>query len=233
MRTCPDLTPPVRGGAANAADLHGHLRHRLPAGDHPGRAAARAQAPGRRLAAQGRRQGRRLRRCSGRASPTRTATRCRSTSSRRPSAAGDGYDPTATSASNLGPESIVDTLPDPAVKGDTGTQQPAHPGVLPQPRDRQAGRRRRLPAVLHTGRGGRGARGLLVRARLPRPRHPRRQHQPGLPDAAVPDDLQGRHGRVREIRRGLREGPDRADPGRRAGAPCGAVRRGHRLRIRP
>jgi potassium-transporting ATPase KdpC subunit len=39
----------------------------------------------------------------------------------RPSDAGDGYDPTATSASNLGPEDIVDTLPNPAVKGDTGT----------------------------------------------------------------------------------------------------------------
>lgn len=40
----------------------------------------------------------------------------------RPSAAGAGYDPTASSASNLGPESIVDTLPDPAVKADTGSQ---------------------------------------------------------------------------------------------------------------
>jgi potassium-transporting ATPase KdpC subunit len=40
----------------------------------------------------------------------------------RPSEAGDGYDPTATSASNLGPENVVDTLPDPSNKDDTGSQ---------------------------------------------------------------------------------------------------------------
>jgi len=38
----------------------------------------------------------------------------------RPSAAGAGYDPTATGASNLGPENIVDTLPDPANTQDNG-----------------------------------------------------------------------------------------------------------------
>jgi len=40
----------------------------------------------------------------------------------RPSDAGTGYDLAATSASNLGPESIVDTLPNPADTSDTGKQ---------------------------------------------------------------------------------------------------------------
>jgi K+-transporting ATPase ATPase C chain len=39
----------------------------------------------------------------------------------RPSDAGAGYDPTSSGASNLGPEDIIDTLPNPAVEGDTGT----------------------------------------------------------------------------------------------------------------
>ena len=64
----------------------------------------------------------------------------------RPSAAGDGYDPLATSASNLGPESIVDTPADPlAARGRQRLQgEPAHPGLLAQRRGRRArGRRRR------------------------------------------------------------------------------------------
>ena len=40
----------------------------------------------------------------------------------RPSDAGTGYDPTASGGSNLGPQSTIDTLPDPIVKGDTGKQ---------------------------------------------------------------------------------------------------------------
>ena len=40
----------------------------------------------------------------------------------RPSAAGDGYDPDSTAASNLGPTSIVDTLPNPADARDEGKQ---------------------------------------------------------------------------------------------------------------
>jgi K+-transporting ATPase ATPase C chain len=39
----------------------------------------------------------------------------------RASKAGNGWDPTATSASNLGPENVVDTLPDPSNKDDAGT----------------------------------------------------------------------------------------------------------------
>lgn len=50
----------------------------------------------------------------------------------RPSDAGDGYDPTATAAGNLGPESIVDTLPDPKVVAAGKEDQNASTSLLTQ-----------------------------------------------------------------------------------------------------
>ncbi|MBC6459736.1 potassium-transporting ATPase subunit C [Actinomadura sp. HBU206391] len=50
----------------------------------------------------------------------------------RPSTAGDGYDPTATAASNLGPESIVDTLPVPGAKDDEGNPDEGDQSLLTQ-----------------------------------------------------------------------------------------------------
>jgi potassium-transporting ATPase KdpC subunit len=50
----------------------------------------------------------------------------------RPSAAGGGYDPTSTSASNLGPESIEDTLPVPGAVDEGGAPDGGSQSLLTQ-----------------------------------------------------------------------------------------------------
>jgi K+-transporting ATPase ATPase C chain len=57
----------------------------------------------------------------------------------RPSNAGDGYDPTATAAGNLGPESIVDTLPDPKLVAAGKEDENASTSLLTQVCTRSAG----------------------------------------------------------------------------------------------
>lgn len=57
----------------------------------------------------------------------------------RPSKAGDGYDPTATAASNLGPESIVDILPDPKIVAAGRKDENAKTSLLTDVCSRSAG----------------------------------------------------------------------------------------------
>ena len=132
----------------------------------------------------------------------------------RPSAAGDGYDPTSSGASNLGPESIVDTLPDPSVSDDTGTQS-----LLTQVCTRSVdigklyGVDGSRPFCSPDGTGsvlalfwsGPGYQGT---------HHPGGQHQSRPRRDPVHRHLPRRPCRAGKVRRGLQHRPDRADPGR-------------------
>jgi hypothetical protein len=138
----------------------------------------------------------------------------------RPSAG--GYDPTASGASNLGPEQIIDTLPNPAVKGDTGTD-----GLLTEVCARSEavgqlegvnGRRRAVsdPLAWVDRTGGQG-----------------RQRQPGVPGDTIHPVVRRRRRQLRDVRRELPDREDRAGPrtGQGVAAKPGAAGRCHSERL--
>ena len=227
------LGPAAPGRAARPARAHRHPRHRLPAGRSPASPSSRACESGRRVAGQRRRSRGRRSSLSARRSPTPTGNPLPQYFQSRPSARRrHGYDPTATGASNLGPESVVDTLDDPRTKDDEGKPEPADPGLQPQPRGRQARRRRRrrpyctafgVGAVLG-GLPPRGLTGAITRVVSINEECPATPFLADLPAACAVECA----GSARTTR-----GGQVSDPGQRpsdAGRPAG---RGHRQRQRP
>ena len=120
-----NLRPSALGRAARAAGAHRHRRHRLPAVHLAGRPAAGPAATrptGRSSRSNGKPVGSSL---IGQSFTDSDGNPLPQYFQSRPSAAGDGYDPLATSASNLGPESIVDTPGDPALPEDDNGYKPS------------------------------------------------------------------------------------------------------------
>ena len=146
----------------------------------------------------------------------------------RPSAAGDGYDPLSTGASNLGPESIVDASGDPSKPADNNGYKAS---LLTQvcSRSKTVGELEGVDGSrpFCTGAGVGAVLAVIgprdARQRCaPNKRHQRqravRNHQ-----ASVPGHLRGCAGAVRQVRRGLLGGPDRAGPRGRPGRAGGAA----------
>ena len=160
----------------------------------------------------------------------------------RPSAAGDGYDPLATSASNLGPESIVDTPGDPTLPADDNGFKAS---LLTQVCQRSAA----VAELEGLGKGA-GSRpfctgdgvGAVLSVMGPRDSlgnvvHPTKVVSVNEPCDTTPtpflERLRGRAGRMRQIRRGLLDRSNRAHSRRRSGRPRGACRCRHGQRQRP
>ena len=162
----------------------------------------------------------------------------------RPSAAGNGYDPLSSSASNLGPESIVDTPADPSqlAAGKSASDAGFKPSLLTQVCTRSAavgqleGVDGSRPFCTGGGVGAvlsvigpRDARGNVV--------HPTRVVSVNEPCQTTPTPFLAIYEGVRvecaKYGEDYSIGPDRAHPRRRTRQPGRARRRGHRQRQRP
>ena len=159
------------------------------------------QEPRRRFADQVRRQRSSARSCSGRTSPTGTATRCRSTSSRgRPRPATATTRPRPARATSVRSRSST-RCPTRLSRRRHRQAEPAHPGLLAQPRDRAS-------STASTARGRSAP--PTVSARCSRCSGPGPGYHGTItrvvslnqtaPATAVPRQLQGRPGRTRQVR---------------------------------
>ena len=161
----------------------------------------------------------------------------------RPSAAGAGYDPMASGATNLGPESIVDTPADPSklAPGADPSTAGFKPSLLTQVCSRSVaiGKLENVDGTRPFCTGG----GVGAVLSVIGPRDSIRQCQPSDPggqrqrtvleagkrtDHGLPAVLRGRAGAMRPIRPGLLGGSGRAHSRRGAGLPRRACRCRHR-----
>ena len=220
------LRSPALGRVPRAAGAHRHRRYRLPAVHLAGGADSRPARQGRRLDHRGRRKAGRQQADRPARSPTPTATRCRSTSRagrRRPATATTRWRPARATwgrrASSTHPPIRRCPKDDNGYKASLLTLVCSRSAAVGELEGVDGSR----PFCTGDGVGAvlsvigpRDARGNVV--------HPTKVVSVNEPCETthdpVPEHLRGCAGRVRQVRRGLLDRPDRADPRRAPADPA-------------